>query len=419
MHLLKTDTYEVIYVSGTTPRYAILSHRWESEEITFRNMESEALRNLSSTSISDGLQLSAAKIRGACALARQQQFDYIWIDTCCIDKSSSEELRAGLNSMFKWYREAAVCYTFLNDVAFSQTSDEMFSSLREDRQGKASEWFERGWTLQELLAPRSMEFYDKNWQFMGTRHDLASLVGKVAGIKPGYLKDPKKGSPSFREASVATKMSWMAGRTTRDVEDIAYSLLGIFNIDLVPQYGEGIKAFSRLQEAIMMDCESFDESLFAWELPQNCELRCFRNPSTVPKFAHSNWGLLAPSPDCFKKSADVIVIRHKVVQRLAGGFRKSYQGIFFTLPRPDVKKWLGGTRNEVSLPLNCWRLHDNNVRERIVLQISRDSMWIYHRTQCNQLSSRSGAKVGSKRSLGIEQSATATITVTQPQLDLG
>ncbi|KAF2679846.1 HET-domain-containing protein, partial [Lentithecium fluviatile CBS 122367] len=274
MHLLRTDTYELVYVSGNTPPYAILSHRWENEEITFKTINSEALRDPSLASFSRGLRPSAEKIRGSCAIARQQGFDHVWIDTCCIDKSSSEELRTALNSMFKWYREATVCHVFLNDVTFFEIGEhymDMFCSDREDRQGKASEWFERGWTLQELLAPRKLEFYDKHWKWMGTRDELAPMVGRVAGISAEYLKDPKdagSGKARFREASVATKMSWMAGRRTTAVEDIAYSMLGIFNVDLTPRYGEGVKAFTRLQDAIILNWGTFDESLFAWERPQ-------------------------------------------------------------------------------------------------------------------------------------------------------
>ena len=138
----------------------------------------------------------------------------------------------------------------------------MFKSDSPQRQkdDKPSEWFERGWTLQELLAPQKMAFYDKQWKFMRMRDHLASLIGAIAGIKPEYLEDNRSRSQKFREASVATKMSWMAGRVTRDVEDIAYSLLGIFNINMIPRYGEGVKAFARLQETLLADSASFDES---------------------------------------------------------------------------------------------------------------------------------------------------------------
>jgi hypothetical protein len=422
MRLLRTDTYELIEVSGTQPAYAILSHRWENEEITFRTLNPEALRDASLSSFNERLRPSAAKIRGACALAQQQHFDYLWIDTCCIDKSSSEELRTALNSMLKWYRQAAVCYTFLNDSTCSSASEDMFKSDRADRQGQVSEWFERGWTLQELLAPRKMEFYNKNWGRMGTRHELATLIAKVTGISTAYLVDAKDaghGRAAFREASVATKMSWMAGRVTRDVEDIAYSLLGIFNVNLTPRYGEGIKAFARLQEAILLDQGAFDESLFAWQLPENRLLNCFRSSGHAPEFKQSQWGLLAPSPDCFKKSGNVVIVQKDLVQRQGSGFQKTAQGLLLTLPLLEAENWFRMRKSEITFPLNCWRLYGNQRRETIVLTLRKDSGRVYRRAQCERLGSQRGAKVRDTRLLGMDQShlGVATILVPLPTID--
>lgn len=255
MRLLDTRTFQ-LEEFASAPDYAIL-HRWLSgrkgEEITFKILEksgSTILSDAASTPPGSKHGASAEKIRGACAVARQQDLRYIWCDNICIDKSSSEELRRALNSMFTWYHEAAICYTYLSDVAFSGSGDDMFQSIHQDRQRdrQASEWFDRGWTLQELLAPQKMEFYDRAWNLMGSKNGLAGLVGQIAGIKPEYLlSDDDSRYLSFREASVAARMSWMAGRTTSAVEDIAYSLLGIFNVNMIPQYGEGVKACSRLQ----------------------------------------------------------------------------------------------------------------------------------------------------------------------------
>ncbi|KAF2623621.1 HET-domain-containing protein, partial [Macroventuria anomochaeta] len=244
------------------PRYAILSHRWEFPEITFDDIEplKLALRRTPTQLIPTNLRASAAKIRGACAIAQQQDIEYIWIDNCCIDKSKSEELRYALNSMFKWYRNAVVCYTYFNDVTFDKADEKMFMSDHPNRRGQPSEWFERGWTLQELLAPQNMQFYDKRWKLMGTRNELAVLVGRITGIGAEYLS----GRRDLSEASYATRMSWMAGRVTQEVEDIAYSLIGLFDTYLEPMYGEGTRAFVRLQEAIMNEFGRFDESLFAW-----------------------------------------------------------------------------------------------------------------------------------------------------------
>ncbi|KAF1922424.1 uncharacterized protein M421DRAFT_426928 [Didymella exigua CBS 183.55] len=306
--------------------------------------------------------------------------------------------------MFRWYRSAAVCYTYLNDVTFESASDKMFTSDRPDRRGRPSEWFERGWTLQELLAPQNMQFYDKRWKFMGTRNELAMVVGKVAGISPEYLN----GRQNLNEASCATKMSWMAGRVTQRVEDIAYSLIGLFDVYLEPTYGEGIKAFVRLQEAIIEEFGRFDESLFAWERPKDSILRCYRNQPHAHHFEHNKWGLLAPSPDCFKSSYDVFIQKNLVTMRPEGGFRKSHQGLFFSVPSKDVYHRLGGSRNEISLPLNCWRIGSSGFPETIVLKLARIAGGEIFRTQCGHLGSQKGVKMSSKRGV--------VIAVAQPRL---
>jgi hypothetical protein len=424
MHLLRTDSYELVYVSGKPPPYAILSHRWESQEITFKTLDPKALRNLDSSTVSKDFRASAEKIRGSCRVARQQGFDHVWIDTVCIDKSSSEELRVALSSMFKWYREAAICHAYLNDVTFFQIGEhyaDMFCSNNESRKGQPSEWFERGWTLQELLAPRKLEFYDKSWNWIGTRDQLAPIVGKVAGISADYLRDPRDGGTGkarFREASIATKMSWMAGRRTTAVEDIAYSMLGIFNVDLTPRYGEGVRAFTRLQAVILLNWGTFDESLFAWECPPDGLLRCYRNWDTIPTFKENVWGLLAPSPDCFSKSANIVVIPHKVVQRLGDGFTRSNHGVAVTLGIWEVKsKMFSTTKSEIALPLNCWMMR-GQVREAVVLSLSRVSGTSYRRTQCTRLSYQQGAKVGNNRFGGQDQLHTVAVAIPQPQLEL-
>lgn len=193
---------------------------------------------------------------GACAKAkaRKPSIEWLWVDTFCIDKRNSQELTESLNSMFEWYKKAKVCYAYLYDVDLSTPGRRGFKT----KEGEESEWFERGWTLQELLAPQDMEFYDQNWNYMGTKEELASELERVTGIKEEYLET----SYNIQSASMATHMSWMAGRTTTRVEDIAYGVLGIFGISMAVQYGEGKQAFMRLQRGLMET--STNESIFAW-----------------------------------------------------------------------------------------------------------------------------------------------------------
>jgi len=335
MLLLSTLTYELHNAEDEevtkNPQYAILSHRWSEPktEITFRTLNPADLRGFT-------LQTpSAKKIRGACAKARERKppLAWLWIDTCCIDKSSTVEETRSINSMFEWYRKATVCYTYLNDVVCPPRGDQTFKRQQQQGsqpRGQESVWFERGWTLQELLTPQSMEFYDVEWKFMGTRADLADDLQRVTGIDKRYLT----GHSSFREASVATKMSWMAGRVTKEVEDIAYSMLGLFNVNLTPLYGEGCKAFMRLQRAILES--STDESIFAWTVPEQ-RLTCYRKGGQAPNTwnwppSPCRWGLLAPSPDCFRGSGDVVIILDKIVASLAGGYKWTHQGLQFEKP---------------------------------------------------------------------------------------
>ncbi|KAI0767526.1 heterokaryon incompatibility protein-domain-containing protein [Fomes fomentarius] len=196
--------------------------------------------------------LVSRKIKEACAIALADGYRYIWIDSCCIDKSSSSELSEAINSMFNWYSNAAICYAYLVDVPDDDdphVSDSGFSKSR---------WFRRGWTLQELVAPKIVVFFSSGWRVLGTKSTLASVIAKKTRIQPAILSLEEP----LHTVSVAARMSWASRRTCTRVEDHAYSLLGIFDINMPTLYGEGSRAFMRLQEEIMKKIP--DQSLFAW-----------------------------------------------------------------------------------------------------------------------------------------------------------
>lgn len=315
MRLIDTSTFELR--SGFQPRfkqegYAVLSHRWVGHEITFDEIEqyTQELRTATRPLRTPELE----KIRGACDQARLDGIQWMWIDTCCINKNSSTEESESINSMFNWYREARVCYTYLSDV--EKTSGGGNAGLfNATKTGKTSVWFTRGWTLQELLAPVNMLFYDRDWSYLGTRAELSGPLSAITGIHSTYLT----GKEDFRKACIAQKMSWMADRTTTREEDMAYSMLGIFGVTMNPRYGEGTQAFMRLQELLLQ--RSTDESLFAW-----------RMPAEVAQGGPQSWGLLAPSASWFRDSKSIVVLPEKVTLRPKGGFSMKSQGVSASVP---------------------------------------------------------------------------------------
>lgn len=168
MRLLKTDTLELHgYFDDQIPPYAILSHRWEDGEVTLQKLQS-----------GEGPQMPGyQKIVNCCAQAVTDGWDYVWIDTCCIDNTSSAELSEAINSMYRWYQKSQVCYAYLVDVPDATTDHSRPESLFQQ-----SKWFTRGWTLQELLAPTFVEFYDQNWNEIGTKSSMRTLVQKITNI---------------------------------------------------------------------------------------------------------------------------------------------------------------------------------------------------------------------------------------------
>ncbi|KAI0126366.1 heterokaryon incompatibility protein-domain-containing protein [Xylariales sp. AK1849] len=248
MRLLNTKTLllEAFTDHRAAPRYAILSHTWEDDEVLFEDVYKQ------DPSIWKG-KTGAGKVRSSCRQALKDRYDYIWIDTCCIDKSSSAELSEAINSMFIWYEAASVCYAYLSDSTGAY---------------KNCLWFTRGWTLQELIAPGDVKFFDKYWKLFGTREHDAVTISKLTGIDDRLLSRTYSNmygplQDVLRTVSVATRMFWASKRSTTRVEDVAYCLMGIFNINMPLLYGEGNKAFRRLQEEILKS--SGDDSILAFD----------------------------------------------------------------------------------------------------------------------------------------------------------
>ena len=239
MRLLNSSSRRLELFHHRPPPYAIVSHRWgdESEEVLFTDIGDQAR--------TESKGKGCEKIRRSCAQAMRDGLDYVWLDTCCIDKSNSSELVMAINLMYEWYEKSEVCYACLHDVSDPSKFTE-------------SDWFSRGWTLQELIAPKRLKFFTKDWTLIGSREDLIDPIAERTGISHEILRSGK--IPP--EVTISQKMVWTAQRETTMAEDRAYSLLGIFGVSMVPIYGVGDAAFEDLQYRII--AKYADQTLFAW-----------------------------------------------------------------------------------------------------------------------------------------------------------
>ena len=318
MRLINTETLLFEEFHRDIPPYAILSHRWEEEEVAFADYPAQLAVHASGGTRKKGF----TKIELCARQARLDGLPYCWADTCCIDKSSSAELTEAINSMYAWYRDSAVCYIYLSDVDDSEErncrnkgkrpvppEDSVLRTFDDDYmlQLASSQWFTRGWTLQELLAPPICIFYDHGWMPLlkfvkhaartesdqygvgpeprwSLEDEVEEIIEEVTGIDAKMMMDF---SPTSWGFSIAMKMSWASNRKTTRAEDMAYCLMGIFDVNMPLLYGEGgVKAFRRLQEEIIKQTD--DHSIFYWR-DADADRSAFR-------------GLLARSPADFNDS---------------------------------------------------------------------------------------------------------------------
>jgi hypothetical protein len=230
-----------VFYGKQIPQYAILSHTWiaHHEEITFKDVMKGKGK----------AKAGYQKLRFIATQASKDGLKYFWVDTCCIDKGSSAELQEAINSMFRWYQKSSKCYVYLSDVSVETSSsvvDGQPSVLHRPWQEAflQSKWFTRGWTLQELLAPRSVQFFSKEGNLLGDKLSLWPDIVRVTSIPLDILQ----GSYAYLlQYDVAKRLSWAAERVTTREEDAAYSLLGLFDLHMPLLYGEGrAKAFMRL-----------------------------------------------------------------------------------------------------------------------------------------------------------------------------
>jgi Heterokaryon incompatibility protein (HET) len=259
LRLIETTTLKLTdFEDEAIPEYAILSHTWvKAQEVSYQEMVdiNRQPANSAQQYIHPAQQKSGyRKIQKACEVSRNEGWRYLWVDTCCIDQSSSADQSEAINSMFRWYQAAKLCIAYLSDLSPRLNVEETMRQCR---------WFQRGWCLQELVAPKLMNFYNGAWQCIGSKSstDFRHLISKISKIDDDVLAEPRL----IFSRSVAERMAWAAHRSTTKREDMAYCLLGIFEVHMPLLYGEGERAFMRLQEEIMK--RTNDLSIFSWGHP--------------------------------------------------------------------------------------------------------------------------------------------------------
>lgn len=286
MRLINTQTFQLKDFGINPEPYAILSHTWGEDEVTFQDMaDLDAARR----------KKGFSKIEQCCRQSRQDGFDWAWVDTCCIDKTSSAELSETINSMFNWYGRAMKCYALLSDVIAGQDALFLPSDQESDEELDdpldpphprsvffSSRWWTRGWTLQELIAPHDVEFYDRDWKYLTCKRVCKDRIGKEWRIAVPVL-DHSRALASF---CLAERISWASDRQTTRDEDMAYCLLGLLDVNMPLLYGEGgHKAFLRLQERVITtreDCTMFLYGEMTWPREDSMPLSWAPGPRFEP-----------------------------------------------------------------------------------------------------------------------------------------
>lgn len=311
MRLINVDTYKVKEFFGNAsqvPDYAILSHTWGKDEVSLQDMQ-----DLKKASAKEGFK----KIEYCCKQAAEDGWKWAWVDTCCIDKTSSAELSEAINSMYKWYAASMMCYAYMNDVSSASeflartprpANEDMPSSGTQHGELDPADkwawsvprWFSRGWTLQELIAPFTVIFYTSSWKRIGTKKEWSPYLSEVTGIPESILDH----STSISNVSVLNRMRWASKRQTTREEDTAYCLLGIFDVNMPLLYGEGSKAFERFQEQILRTTD--DHTLFLWRILHGHEAaNVITGRRLFLDYYSELCGMLAASPTDFDRTLPV------------------------------------------------------------------------------------------------------------------
>lgn len=293
----------------STPAYAILSHTWGAnrDEVILEDVIKGTAQS----------KPGFHKVRFCGRQAAKDGLEYFWVDTCCIDKTSSAELSEAINSMFKWYRRAAKCYVYLSDISMG-TPDSTENGPDDLRllHFKESRWFTRGWTLQELIAPALVEFFSMEGELLGDKASLEHLIHQTTGIPVEALR-----GDSLSNFHVRERFSWAESRKTKREEDAAYSLLGMFGIHMPLIYGEGRHNAMRRLRKYIEDEESFrspDSLRNGQELKRNQSLVSEDRRYYVTFQEDGNFVLSGPSGTLWASNTSGITNARNVIMQRDG-----------------------------------------------------------------------------------------------------
>ncbi|KAI6144919.1 hypothetical protein BKA82DRAFT_4168114 [Pisolithus tinctorius] len=245
------DNERILQVIARFFGYVMFSHAWQGTEPSFQDVntvESKSVWQLPNTPLSE-------KLRNFCKETRRLGYNWAWSDTCCIDKSTSSILNQSLTSMYKWYANSAATLVFLADVAHPSKSGDLAHSL----------WMTRAWTLQELLSPKVIFFYDAQWKlYLGDTSANHKESPEIMQELVDAIRIPGGTIVSFSpdDLGVREKLRLASTRNATVEEDVAYSLIGIFKSDIRPHYGEGPDALGHLLEEIV--ARSGEVAVLAW-----------------------------------------------------------------------------------------------------------------------------------------------------------
>lgn len=209
------------------PHYAIFSHTWsldEDDEVQFEDIVHKTAH----------LKSAYSKVQFCMDQAAKDGLTYCWIDTCCINRANESELSQAIRSMFRWYQGSSKCYVYLSDVSDLQSDEDIAGAFRSSR------WFERGWTVQELLAPTLLEFFTRSGNRIGDREELGRIICERTGIPASALE-----GQSMKDFGIDERLSWFQYRHTRRAEDMIYATFGLFDVHVPVLYGEGVESARR------------------------------------------------------------------------------------------------------------------------------------------------------------------------------